>query len=229
MDKLILKTTAAALFLAINLTGCANIKDDQTRTKTEGTLIGSGLGAVIGGGIAAIASSGDSSAMLKGAAIGAAAGGLLGHAYGSKVAARKAEYADNETYLQGCIAELRRERSRVAASNAQTNKRIAAQKQELNQLIALQKNNEPTNERFVALNRSVDSSLKVANDNLKRTDALIKDHETAVKNQQNNDVAKGAWKSELANLKDERAELEASINSLNAIESNSKQMLAQAR
>ncbi|MEI8233313.1 MAG: hypothetical protein WCH57_01360 [Verrucomicrobiota bacterium] len=229
MNTPVLKSTAAALILATSFTGCANIQNDQTRTKTEGTLIGSSIGAVIGGGIAAIATRGDKSAILKGAAIGAAAGGLLGHAYGSKVAARKAEYADNESYLQGCIAELRSERTRVAASNEQTRKTIASQKQELNQLIALQKNNEPTRERFVALNRSVDSSLKVANDNLKRTDALIQDHETAVKNPENSDVAKGSWKSELANLKAERAELQASINSLNAIETSSKQMLAQAR
>jgi len=222
-----IRTTAAILTLTMGMNSCANIKDDQTRTKTEGTLLGAGIGAVLGAGSAAIASGGNTSSILKGAAIGAIAGGALGHAYGSKVVARKAEYASNEAYLQDCIVELRDERSRVAASNAKTRKTIAAQKQELDQLLALQRNNAPTRQRFVALNRSAGASLKVANENMKRTNVLIQEHESALRG--SSDSATGPWKSELVRLKAERSELQASINSLNAIEARSGQLIAQSQ
>jgi len=226
-----MKSTAASLILALGLSGCANIQNDQTRTKTEGTLIGAGIGAALGTGVAAIVTHGNKTAMLKGAAIGAALGGIAGHAYGSKVAAKKAEYANHEAYLQDCIAELHNERARVAAANTKTRTEIASQKEELNQLIALQKNNEPTREKFVALRKSVGSSLQIASKNLKQTDALINDHETALQNPENTaDLSnKASWKGELASLKAERAELQASINSLNAIDNKASQMVVQAQ
>ncbi|MCL1985538.1 MAG: hypothetical protein FWG59_03740, partial [Betaproteobacteria bacterium] len=49
------------------LPSCTNIKDDGTRTKTEGTLAGAGTGAVIGAIIGALLDGG------RGAARGAAA------------------------------------------------------------------------------------------------------------------------------------------------------------
>lgn len=226
-----IKPTAAALLLAVGLSGCANIKDDQTRTKTEGTLLGAGIGAALGTGIAAIVTHGNSEAMLKGAAIGGALGGLAGHSYGSKVAAKKARYASQEAYLQDCIAELRDERARVAAANTKTRSQIASQKQELNELIALQQNNQPTREKFVSLRKSVDSSIQIASKDLQRTNTLIQDHEAALQDPTNTaDLGnKADWKSELAILKAERAQLQASINSLNAIDSKAAQMVAQAR
>ena len=231
MNTLATKSTAAALILTMGLSGCANIQNDQTRTKTEGTMLGAGIGTVLGGGIAAIVSHGDKSAILKGAAIGAALGGLAGHAYGSKVAAKKADYANHEAYLQDCIAELHNERARVAAANTKTRSEIASQKQELTQLIALQQNNQSTREKFVALRKSVDSSIQVASKNLKQTDALIRDHEAALQNPENTaDLSnKTDWKAELASLKAERAALQASINSLNTIDTKASQMVAQAQ
>ena len=98
-------------------------------------------------------------------------------------------------------------------------------------MIALQQNNQPTREKFVALRKSVDSSIQVASKNLKQTDALIRDHETALQNPENTaDLSnKADWKSELASLKAERTALQASINNLNTIDTKASQMVAQAQ
>jgi len=230
MDPRTLKHAAFSLVFLVGLSGCANIQNDQIRTRTEGTLTGAGIGAALGTGIAAVATRGDRDAMLIGAAVGGAIGGLAGHSYGSKVAARKADYANHEAYLQGCIAELQKERRRVAASNAKTQNAIALQKAELNQLIALQRSNQPSQDKFIALNRSIDGSHKVAKKDLDRTNALIQDHVKALQDQADYPTAgTKSWRQELASLDAERMALEASIGDLNAMENTTTTMIAQAR
>jgi uncharacterized protein YcfJ len=89
----------AAVTAAAFLASCANIKNDQTRTRTEGTLAGS----LIGGGLGAIIGH-QSGHGIEGALIGAAAGGLAGLAVGDHVARKKAKYASQEAWLDACIA-----------------------------------------------------------------------------------------------------------------------------
>ncbi|MBO4316922.1 MAG: hypothetical protein J5855_01400, partial [Mailhella sp.] len=60
------KIVLAAL-VSVNLVGCTNIQNDNTRTKTEASLLGGGLGAALGAGIGAIAG-GDGKSALIGAA-----------------------------------------------------------------------------------------------------------------------------------------------------------------
>lgn len=224
-----IKATATTLVLAMGLSGCANIKNDGLRTKVEGGITGAAIGAATGAGIGALA---DRKNRGEGALIGAGVGLLVGLAagvqYGSHVAAQKQQYANDQAYLDTCIAEIRSVHSLVAKSNAEVRNAIALKQQELNQLVALQQNNAPTHDGFVALNKSINNDINVANDNLKRTDRIIQDHQMAMSTPENANVPKGNWKVELANLQAERAELQASINTLNAIQSKA-QMVAQAQ
>jgi uncharacterized protein YcfJ len=125
MNSLFIKFTASALCLCM-LTSCANIKDDGTRTRTEGTLggaaLGAGLGALIG------AASGNAG---RGALIGLAAGGLAGLAYGNHVAMKKAQYRSTEAWLDACIAQARRTNQSARAYNSGLSARISKLKNEI--------------------------------------------------------------------------------------------------
>src|SRR5690349_3263800 len=112
--KLITSVTAVAM-----LSGCANIQNDQTRTRTEGALAGSvlgaGLGAIIGN---------QSGRAWEGAAIGAVAGGLTGLAVGDHVARKKAGYASQEAWLDACISSAEKVNARTVAYNRSLSSKI---------------------------------------------------------------------------------------------------------
>ncbi len=112
--------STAAVTAAAFLASCANIKDDQTRTRTEGTLagtvLGAGLGAIIGN---------QSGHAGEGALIGAAAGGLMGLAVGDHVARKKARYASKEAWLDACISNAERVNREAVAYNSSLKKKIA--------------------------------------------------------------------------------------------------------
>lgn len=112
--KLVTSITVIAMF-----SGCTNIKNDGTRTRTEGALagtaIGAGLGAIIGN---------QSGRAWEGAAIGAVAGGLTGLAVGNHVANKKAGYASQEAWLDACISSAEKVNARTVAYNRSLRSRI---------------------------------------------------------------------------------------------------------
>jgi hypothetical protein len=117
MTTSFIRTTAAITAIAF-VSSCTNIKDDQTRTRAEGTLAGS----LIGGGLGAIIGH-QSGRGVEGALIGAAAGGLVGLAVGDHVARKKAKYASQEAWLDACIAHAEQvNRSAVSYNNSLRNK-----------------------------------------------------------------------------------------------------------
>ena len=110
--------SSAAIAAAAFLASCANIKDDQTRTRAEGTLAGS----LIGGGLGAIIGH-QSGRGVEGALIGAAAGGLVGLAVGDHVARKKSRYASQEAWLDACISHAEQvNRSAISYNNSLRNK-----------------------------------------------------------------------------------------------------------
>ena len=111
-------TLAAAAMLA----SCTNIKNDQTRTKAEGTAGGAVAGAVIGGLLGG----------WRGAAIGAAAGGVVGYGVGTHVAHQKAKYANQEAWLNACIAQAEKTNSHARSYNASLNDKISNLEQKIN-------------------------------------------------------------------------------------------------
>jgi gas vesicle protein len=114
----------AAALLAGPLAGCANIQDDSTRTKTEGTLVGAGAGAALGAGIGAIAGGGRGTAI--GAIIGALVGTAVGFGVGTHVANEKSKYASEEDWLDECIARADQTNQEAAQYNAEIRAQIQA-------------------------------------------------------------------------------------------------------
>lgn len=84
-----------ALLTTLLITGCANIQDDGTRTRTEGALAGCAAGSLLGTLL------GDNR---KSAASGCVLGGAAGLAVGQHVANKKQEYAREEDYLRDVLA-----------------------------------------------------------------------------------------------------------------------------
>lgn len=116
MTKAISAVTAIAL-----LSGCTNIQDDGTRTRTEGALAGTGIGALAGGIIGHQSGRG-----VEGALLGAAVGGLAGLAYGNHVANKKSNYASHEKWLDACIANATKVNNNAVAYNNRLSSRITS-------------------------------------------------------------------------------------------------------
>jgi uncharacterized protein YcfJ len=119
---------STALTAAAMLAGCANIQDDQTRTRAEGA----GAGAVIGGIAGAIIGNNSGHHSWEGALIGAAAGGAAGLAYGDYVARKKANYASREAWLNACIDEAEKVNDNAVAYNDRLSNQIADLRAKIN-------------------------------------------------------------------------------------------------
>ena len=141
--------------LATQLVACANIKDDSTRTKTEGTLTGAGIGAGVGALIGALIDGGRGAAI--GAGIGAGIGAAGGYAVGKHVADKKAEYASQEDWLDDCIASSEQTNAEARQYNAKLSRDIKALDAESRSLVA------QYNRKEVKL-----AKLKSENKNVKR-------------------------------------------------------------
>jgi uncharacterized protein YcfJ len=89
-----------SIFIFIFIAGCSGMKDRE-RTKTEGAVVGSAIGAGLGALVGQYFGGGKGT--LIGAGVGASVGGLAGAAYGDHVANKKAEFASKEAYLKACI------------------------------------------------------------------------------------------------------------------------------
>lgn len=125
MNTRILKF-AAALTAGAMMASCANIQNDQTRTRTEGALaggvLGAGLGAIIGN---------QSGNAWEGAAIGAVAGSLAGLAVGDHVARKKAAYASQEAWLDACISRAEQVNANAVSYNNRLSRRIDSLRQQI--------------------------------------------------------------------------------------------------
>lgn len=222
MNTRILKATSLLCAGTLLFSGCANIKDDTQRTKTEGTLAGAGLGALAGGLIGA-ATGGSTRSIVGGALIGGAAGGVAGHAYGSHVAKKKTGYASEEARLRGMIAEARSERQSAEAYNASLRKNISAQRSELASIKAAKSSGRNVSSDAARLRSNLDSNISRSNSELKRKDAvLIEARETL------NSAPAGSDKSQLQaeynSLQQEKKILQSQISQMNGV----KQELATA-
>jgi hypothetical protein len=119
MKKFFLQSTAAVTALAF-VTSCTNIKDDGTRTRTEGALAGTAIGALAGGIIGHQSGRG-----VEGALLGAGIGALGGLAVGDHVARKKARYASQEAWLDACIAQAERVNANARAYNRSLQSKIS--------------------------------------------------------------------------------------------------------
>ena len=109
----------AILATAALLGSCANIQDDQTRTRVEGAGAGAALGALTGGIIG-----NQSHHAWEGALIGGAVGGAAGLAYGDHVARKKTAYRNEQSWLSACITQAERTNRAAVKYNNQLSDRI---------------------------------------------------------------------------------------------------------
>ena len=106
--------------IALLHTGCATLPDRQQTTGQSaglGAVFGAVTGAVIGN------QSGDAA---QGALIGGLAGAAAGALYGNHVANKKEEFANQEDYLDACLAQAESVRVETAKKNATLLAEIAA-------------------------------------------------------------------------------------------------------
>jgi len=167
------------LFLISILSGCANIKDDSTRTKAEGAGTGAAVGAVAGGLLGQIFG-GDPQSTLVGAAIGATVGGVGGYAYGSHVASQKEKYAKEEDWLEACIAEARRRNQEILVYNQDLANQIAVLQKDTKALKKQYKNMQTRNAKLKEKKVEVEKAIESANKELATSKAELEAQHTVV-------------------------------------------------
>lgn len=194
MKNSLIRSTAAITAIAF-LASCTNIKDDQTRTRTEGTLagglLGAGLGAIIGH------QSGNAAA---GALIGAAAGGLAGLAVGDHVARKKAAYASQEAWLDACIARAEKINADARAYNRSLENKIASLRSRLASAKASGNTRElkSIKQAIIVEQRAVSSQLKTVDNEIKEQGSVV------------NQTGSGALSGRVTDLRSTRSSLSSS-------------------
>jgi len=162
-------------FGSVMMNGCTNIKDDRTRTQTEGTLVGAGAGAAVGAGIGALAGGGRGA--LIGALIGTVVGGVAGYGVGTHIANKKEEYASQEDWLDACLQDAHQKNEQLK----QHNENLRAEIKRLDtQTAALQKSYAAkiaTKRELQNENKIIEKKIKENNELLAQTDASISGHQ----------------------------------------------------
>ncbi len=199
----------ALVFTISMLNGCANIKDDSTRTKVEGAGTGAAVGAVAGGLLGQLIG-GDTKATLFGAAVGAAVGGVGGYAYGSHVASQKEKYAKEEDWLEACIADAKKKNQEIIAYNQDLSKQIAVLKKDTKALKKRYKDTQTRNAKLQDKKAEVEGVMASANKELAASKAELEAQNSVIadarKNGQNDYAV--TLDSEVETLKANIKELE---------------------
>jgi hypothetical protein len=198
-----------AALLVSGLGGCANIQDDSTRTKTEGTLIGAGAGAAVGAGIGAIA--GGSRGVAIGAGIGALLGGAIGFGVGSHIANQKAKYASEEDWLDACIAQADKINQEAAQYNAKLKTEIRALDKKTTALAASYKQKKATRDTLLAEAEALKKKRQEVEANIKIMKNEVANQKTVVADARANNNAARADKldREIASMEKKIKEMEA--------------------
>jgi outer membrane lipoprotein SlyB len=211
MKNHILKFTSLLTTGTFFIAGCTNIKDDDRRTKTEGTIAGVGAGALIGGLIGA-ATGGGSQSVVRGALIGGAAGGYAGHKYGEHVVEKKHGYAANEARLRELIGEARSERVSAERYNASLRGAIAQQRSQLARI----RSGQADKGAAAKLRSNVDGNLSQSQAQYDRKEKVASEVRTSLAEAPNG-ADKQQLQAEYASLQQEKQILGQQIKEMNGI------------
>ncbi len=154
MKKALPLVLCAALIIP---TGCANIENDSTRTKTEGALVGTAAGAAAG---AAIGKATGNTGL--GLIIGAGVGLIGGFFVGKHIADKKASYASREDWLDACIVQAQDTNTKLAEYNTELKAQIASIDQETTRLAAAYKRQEVSSRALQAESKKIAKQQKDA-------------------------------------------------------------------
>jgi uncharacterized protein YcfJ len=202
---------AASLAVVAAGAGCANIKDDRTRTRAEGLTVGAGIGAIVGAGVGAFTG-------YHGAAIagGTAAGSAIGRAFGESVVEKKEAYARTESGLDARIAAIRRQTASRRAYNGKLRGMVARREGQLASLLASKSAPGTTVEEF-DLRTSVASTLREVDLRASAWQAAIAGHKEALRRRAE-DARSATAAAELDALSREEAALQRERERLMSIE-----------
>ena len=191
--------------LLSSLAACTNIKDDNTRTRTEGAAAGAAVGAAAGAGVGALAKKGNAGAIAGGAAAGALVGGVAGAAYGDSVAKKKEGYAHNESALDSQISGLQQQVAARREYNDKLRVLVAAKEQQLAAVLASDRSAGPTVKEF-DLRTTVSAKLGDLDHESKSWQETIDAHKAVLK-KAGNDPHSAELQKEIDQLSEQRAEL----------------------
>jgi outer membrane lipoprotein SlyB len=125
MKKLLIILVFAAL-----LSACAT---QSQQAKTEGTVVGSTLGALVGGGLG-YAFGGNATSAAIGAGVGALLGGLGGYAYADNINKSNQELVGKENDIDAQIQIAKNINGQLQANNQDVEKKIAQFNQDITSL-----------------------------------------------------------------------------------------------
>lgn len=208
-----------ALFLVValsvgSLSGCANIQNDGTRTKTEGTLFGTGVGAAIGAGIGAIIGGGRGAAI--GAGAGALVGGLVGLGVGTHIADQKAKYASEEEWLDACVQQARETNAKLTAHNSELKKQADSLDKETKRLNAAYAANKADKQQLLAERNKIEGTIKENAQIIAGAEAEITAQQRVLADAKASQKTRESaqLETEIADLKRQKTQLEATNKQL---------------
>lgn len=190
-------------------TGCANIQNDATRTKTEGTLVGAGAGAGLGALIGGLI--GGEKGALLGAGIGTAVGTATGYLVGNHIANKKEEYASREEWLDACISQAQQVNAETVAYNQKLKTEIASLDKQSTKLAAEYKRKKATREILLAEKKTVEQRRTEVAANLKRLEEEVDNQKTVLADARegNNTQEAAIIEREIAKMEKQVAEMKA--------------------
>ena len=202
-----------AMTLAALMAGCAGMSD-QDRTEAQATGIGAALGAVMG---AIIGNQMDNPR--AGAMIGGMVGAVAGNVYGNHVAARKAQFAKEEDYLNACLAQAQKVNVEAVASNTALREEIAGLNRRVEEMLAAIQSRTAERGQRTALLRDLRSQRQAANRMLAQVTEEIRVQRELLKNEANSGATPqlAAIQEQINQLEQQKAELTAQTNQLAAL------------
>jgi hypothetical protein len=195
-----------SLTLVLALGACTNIKNDSTRTRTEGGLTGAAGGALVGAGAGALlGGKNKKNAMLAGAAAGAVVGAAAGTAYGNSVAKKKEGYTQTEDALGARLRTAQRQLSDRHIFNNGLKYEIARHQQRLASLQSADHATGRAVEEF-ELRSTIATRVGELDREARSWQATIDAHKEALR-QASGDPRAAALRSEIDGLSAEQSEL----------------------
>ncbi|MEA3209563.1 MAG: hypothetical protein QOE70_2620 [Chthoniobacter sp.] len=207
----------SSIVLCCAVCSCANIKNDRTRTRTEGAAAGAAGGALLGAGLGWFVGQSRVGAMAGGAIGGALFGASAGAAYGDRVASRKEGYVRTEDALEARLRSTKQQIATRRSYNSRLRGSIARKEQQLATVLATDRSEGPTVGEF-DLRTSVNTQLGEVDQRARSWQETIDAHKTALA-RVGADPRKVALKTDIDGLSTERQELERQRERLSSINS----------
>ena len=194
----------------------SRLEEDQTETKVQGTAWGALLGGVIG----ALAGK-DKKDRVKKAAIGAAIGAGAGFLLGQEVAQRKLQYANQEQAIATEMARIEQFTQQTNLANQQLKQDIQAYEQQIAQLQQRLNQGKATyferNDQKQVIQQRQKAAEQTLTDlakELQISQQLLEEYR-----QESNPAELEQWQYRIAQLEEEKHQLESSIEELTAMNS----------